>query len=152
MEDQMPTPNPDFDPKAVEFQRVHAERLNRLRALTAEGYSPQGLTPAQIAEQATLEAKTSADKDAFLETFYTMHPTIQDYARWRMSLYFAQERFPVRPEDVDIEQLTTRTAVNRVCTILQETADNFANYQSRQKPLGRPDGIEAFSEGHQVAR
>jgi hypothetical protein len=146
----MPTPNPDYDPKAVEFQRVHAERLNRLNTLRAAQYSAQGLTPTQIAEKATLEAKTASDRNAFEETFYTMHPTIQDYARWRMSLYFAREGFPVNPEDLDVEQLTTRTAVGRVCTILEETADNFANYQSRRKPLGQPNGIDAFSKDHQV--
>ncbi len=147
----MPTPNPDYDPKAIEFQTAHAEALERLEELR-EKIDSDDFFPEDAAELAILAAKTEANEKAFHRTFYTMHPTIQGYAEWLFGLMTSrQQGFPIDPKDIDVERLKTREDVTRLYDLFNETAKTFRSYGANQLPIGQPEGLNAFEDERRLS-
>lgn len=149
----MPTPNPDYAPQDIEFQKKHGQLLDALRAIDAKADSELGLSPEERTRHAILTAQTQAGHERFLNSFYTTCPTIQDYARLVLRHAFPPTNFPVAVDDLNLDLMTTREGVETLFKIYTDAIDWYKKYTSPQQlPAKQPDGLSAFSDPEHVRK
>ena len=139
----MPTFNDLYDPGAAAAYERHAAERKRLGQLL------YGEHPCPLTGQALREARAAhaAHKAACEATFETRAVTVEEYARWRFSVW-CHGPAPA----VDWAALGSVEEVNRLASRLEQEACDARRIQLLSLPVGQPAGLAAFGEAGRALR